>query len=101
MKLVIVTAVEEYQKDIVQLFKKAEIDNFSESYIEGFKTSKSLQMTSNWFASGRNSADSVMFFSFTEDEKIDILFSSINEYNQKLETNNLIRAVVVPIEKFI
>ena len=101
MKLVIVTAIEEYQKDIVQLFKKAEIDNFSESYIEGYKTSKSLQMTSNWFVSDSVRADSEMFFSFTEDENIDILFSLIHAYNQKLEINNPIRAVVVPIEKFI
>ena len=30
MKLVIVTAVEEFQKDVLKLFKKANIESFSE-----------------------------------------------------------------------
>ena len=101
MKLVIVTVVDQYQKDVFHLFKKAEIDSFSESNIEGFKTSKSISLTSNWFGSDKSSADSEMFFSFAEDKKIDVLFSLIKEFNQNLETNNLIKAVVVPIEKYI
>jgi hypothetical protein len=42
-----------------------------------------------------------MFFSFTEDKNIDTLFDLIKEFNQNLETNNPIKAVVVPIEKSI
>ena len=42
-----------------------------------------------------------MFFSFTEDEHIDALFDLIKEFNTNLETNNPIKAIVVPIEKFI
>lgn len=33
MKLVIVTVVDEYKKDIIKLFKQAQINNFSESDI--------------------------------------------------------------------
>jgi hypothetical protein len=42
-----------------------------------------------------------MFFSFTENKNIETLFQLIEEYNQNIETNNPIRAVVCPIEKFI
>ena len=101
MKLVIVTAVDDYQEDVFQLFKNAEIDNFSESDIEGYKTTKSSPMSSNWFGTKKNSADSEMFFSFSEDKKIDVLFSLIKTFNQNLKSNNPIRAVVVPIEKYI
>ena len=47
MKLVIVTVVDYYKKDIIKLFKQAQIENFSESDIEGFKTNGSLKLGSN------------------------------------------------------
>ena len=101
MKLVIVTVVDYYKKDIIKLFKQAQIKNFSESDIEGFKTNGSLKLGANWFASESSGADSEMFFSFAEEENIDALFGLIKEFNANLETNNPIKAVVVPIEKFI
>jgi len=101
MKLVIVTVVDYYKKDIIQLFKQAQISNFSESDIEGFKNSTTARLSANWFASEHSGADSEMFFSFTEEKNIDELFSLIKSFNEKLKTNNPIKAVVVPIERFI
>ena len=101
MKLVIVTAVEEFHKEIIQLFKKANIESFSESEIDGYKQSDSNLSVSNWFSSIKESAESSMFFSFTEDEKIDVLFNLIEAFNKNVETNNPIKAVVIPIEKYI
>jgi len=101
MKLVIVTAVEAFHKEVIQLFKKAEIENFSESDIDGHKNSASVLVASNWFSGVKSSNESTMFFSFTKEEKIDALFELIQEFNTNLETNNPIKAIVVPIEKFI
>jgi hypothetical protein len=101
MKLVIVTAVEEFQKDVLKLFKKAKIESFSSSDIDGYKNAASLLMTNSWFPSVKGGNESSLFFSFTEDEKIDSLFSLIKEFNNNLETNNPIKAIVVPIEKYI
>ncbi len=101
MKLVIVTAVEEFQKEVSKLFKKANIENFSSSDIDGFKNGPSVLMASNWFSGEKAGNESRLFFSFTEDEHIDTLFELITEFNINLETNNPIKAVVVPIEKFI
>ncbi|MGX1023804.1 hypothetical protein [Flavobacterium sp. CS20] len=101
MKLVILTAVESYQKDIYKLFKKANIESYSGSEIEGFKNNNQILATSSWFPSIKGASESVMFFSFTENKNIETLFQLIEEYNQNIETNNPIRAVVCPIEKFI
>jgi hypothetical protein len=101
MKLVIVTVVEEFHKDVVKLFKKAGIESFSESDIDGYKNGSSLLMASNWFSGTKGGNESNMFFSFTEEEHIDALFNLIKEFNSQLETNNPIKAIVVPIEKFI
>ena len=101
MKLVIVTAVEEYKKDLYHLFKKARIDQFSDTEIEGFKLPPSLLVASNWFSPGNRGTRSLMFFSFSSEEKIDSLFKLIVEFNSKLDTDNPIKAVVLPIEKHI
>lgn len=101
MKLVIVTSVEEFQKDVLKLFKNANIESFSGSEIDGYKNGASLLMASSWFSGVKGGNESSLFFSFTEDEKIDALFDLIETFNKKLETNNPIKAVVVPIEKYI
>ncbi|WP_179337795.1 hypothetical protein [Winogradskyella ludwigii] len=101
MKLVIVTAVEQYQNEVLKLFKKADIENFSSSEIDGHKNGSSLLMASNWFPAEKGGNESSMFFSFTDEERIDALFEVIKEFNENLETNNPIKAIVVPIERFI
>ncbi|WP_298878369.1 hypothetical protein [uncultured Polaribacter sp.] len=101
MKLVLVTAVEEYEKEVLEIFKKANIENFSSSDIDGYKNVPSILMASNWFSAGKSGNESTMFFSFTNKEKIDGLFVLIEEFNNNLETNNPLKAVVVPIERYI
>jgi len=96
-----VTVVEQFEKEILQLFKKAKIESFSGSDIDGYKYPESLLITSSWFPSEKGGVESSLFFSFTEDKKIDTLFDLIKKFNQNLETNNPIKAVVVPIEKYI
>jgi hypothetical protein len=101
MKLVIVTAVEAFHKDIVTLFKTAGIESFSESDIDGYKNIPNLLATSSWFPGQKRGNESNMFFSFTDEQHIDSLFELIKAFNTQLETNNPIKAIVVPIEKFI
>lgn len=101
MKLLIVTVVDQFQKEILQLFKKANIESYSGSDIEGYKNASSFMMNSSWFPSERGGADSSMFFSFTEEDKIDAFFTLAIQFNENMETNNPIHAVVVPIERSI
>ena len=58
-------------------------------------------MASNWFSGEKVGNESSLLFSFTEDENFDTLFRLIKEFNANIETNNPLKAVVVPIEKFI
>lgn len=101
MKLLIVTVVEAFEKDLFRLFKEANIERFSGSDIDGYKNPTAVVRSSSWFPSQKSGVESNLFFSFTEDDNIDGLFKLIKEFNSNLETNNPIRAVAVPIEKFI
>ncbi|WP_299124682.1 hypothetical protein [uncultured Winogradskyella sp.] len=101
MKLIIVTAVEEFQKEVLKLFKQANIENFSTSDIDGYKIGSSILSASSWFSGVKGGNESNLFFSFTDEKHIDDLFRLVKEFNANLETNNPLKAVVVPIEKFI
>lgn len=101
MKLLIVTTVSEFQQDILKLFKKANIEAFSSSEIDGYKETNSLVATQSWFPGHKGGNESLMFFSFTDEEKIKEIFEYLKEYNTHLETNNPVRAVVLPIEQSI
>ena len=101
MKLLIVTSVAAFQKDVLKLFKKANIEAFSSSEIDGYKNANSLIATQSWFPGEKGGNESSMFFSFTDEDKITVFFSFVREFNNKMETNNPIRAVVVPIESSI
>lgn len=101
MKLLIVTTVSEFQQGILKLFKKANIEAFSSSEIDGYKNTNSLIATQSWFPGHKGGNESLMFFSFTDEVKIDEIFEYLKEYNTHLETNNPVRAIVLPIEKSI
>lgn len=100
MKLLIVTVVEQFEKEVLRLFKSANIENFSGSDIDGYKNPTAM-VRAAWFPSEKSGVESGMFFSFTKDENIDILFAEIKKFNENLETYNPIKAVVVPIERAI
>ena len=99
MKLLMVTVVKEFHNDILLMFKQAKITDFSESEIGGHKSSGSIIPSSNWFASEKSETQSNLFFSFTDDKNIDVLFKILKEYNSNIETNNPIHAVTLPIER--
>lgn len=101
MKLVLVTSVEEFHENILKLFKKAGIHSFSESDIDGHKNGASLLMANSWFPGEKGGNKSRMYFSFAAEDEIEALFELLKIYNQNLETNNPIKAVVLPIEKYL
>ena len=101
MKLVIVTSVEEYQKEVLDFFKSANIENLSTSDIDGYKNIAPVLLSSNWFSAEKAGNESRLFFSFTDDEHIDLLFGLIQEFNNNLETTNFVKAIVVPVERYI
>ncbi|MGC1205524.1 MAG: hypothetical protein WA839_11645 [Flavobacteriaceae bacterium] len=101
MKLVIVTSVEEFQNDVLKLFKKANIESFSSYDIDGHKNIPSVLITASWFPGKTGGNESYLFFSFTDDDHIENLFNLIKIFNKNLETNNPVKAVVLPIEKHI
>ena len=100
-KLLIVTGVSYYEEQVLKLFKEANIERLSGSHIKGYKDVPTIVANSSWFPSQKGGANSIMFFSFTDDDKIDLFFSLVEKFNKDLKTNNPIHAIVAPIERSI
>ena len=101
MKLLILTAVKTYEKEAIGLFKTAQINAFSSADINGFKTEDHENLIDNWFSSSSDKMRSLMFFSFTDEKKIDQLLIELEKLNKNLSESNPIRAIVLNIEKFL
>lgn len=101
MKLLLITTVAEFKKDIYQLFKKANITVYSTTNIDGHKFSDEKDLQSSWFISSEASLKSIMYFSFCSEDKANKMLSELEAYNKTKRTNNPAKAVVLPVEKFI
>ena len=101
MKFLIVTLVKEYEKDVLHLFKKAQITSFSDVDINGFHSKSVENLIDNWFSSDADKVRSTMFFTFTKKEKIDLLLQEIKVFNTQKELSNPLRAIVLDVAKFI
>ena len=101
MKLLIITADKAYEKEALDLFKKSEIRAFSSANIHGFKTNGEEHLIDNWFSSSEEKISSVLFFTFENKTKIETLLSHLKDFNEKLESENPMKAVVLPIEQFV
>ena len=101
MKLLIVTAVKAFEKEALKLFKTAKINAFSSGDINGFKTDDHENLIDNWFSSTTDKVQSVLFFTFEEQNKIDVLLDELGHFNKGLGSDNPLKAIVLPIERFV
>ncbi len=99
MKLVIITSIKEFEKDIKSLLKKADVVTFSYRDVIGFRDSTEDALESNWFASEMNITESLMFYAFVPQKNVDLLFEAIMQFNAKQSTASHIHVAIVAIEK--
>jgi len=101
MKLLLITSVLQFEKDVSKIFEKAEILVYSTSDIQGQKFFPSKTIQNNWFSAQRDSHDSKLYFAFTTEDKIEAIFKGVEAFNAEKSKSNPIKAIVLDIEKFI
>ena len=99
MKLVIITAIKLFEKEIKLQLKKAEVKTFSFKEVTGYRDSTEDAIESNWFSSEMNQTESIVFYAFVKKENVDMLFKLINDFNDKQKTMSHIHVAVINIEK--
>jgi hypothetical protein len=98
MKLLVITAFEDYTKEIIQIFKQAQITVFSKSPMSGFKFTGQEDEGGNWFAATQHEYNSVMFFAFTEVEKASKAMELVQQSNDRNSSQSKIRAFLMAVE---
>jgi len=99
MKLLVVTCLKEYQKKVLEIFKQSGVPVFSATEIIGFKSAEPNNIMDNWFSRGSESFDSMIIFSFTEEEKSDKVLQKVKDFNASHRSDFPLRAFVMPVEK--
>lgn len=99
MKLLLITAVAEFGKEVKQILKKANVKTYSYKEVTGYRNASEDALGSNWFGTEMNENESIMFYAFVEKENVDIVCSAITEFNSKQETLSHIHSAVLNIEK--
>jgi nitrogen regulatory protein PII len=99
MELLIITAVQEFEKDIKYLLKKSGVSAFSYTNVTGYKDQSDQPMESNWFASNIGEYASVLFYAFVKDSLIDEVTSAIDALNASQESLSRVHVAVLDIKK--
>lgn len=98
MKLLIITSISEFEKEIKQMLVKANVKNFSYKEVMGYHNTSDEAIGDNWFATEMNENESILFYAFVLSENVALVFNSINEFNAIQESTSKIHVATVNIE---
>lgn len=99
MKLIIITAVEEFGPEVKKQLKLNGVQTYSYREVTGFRDSTMDAVETNWFATEMNETASLLFFAFVSEAQAESLLVELNRFNLTCEVHSKIHASVVPIEK--
>ncbi|WP_348825709.1 hypothetical protein [Flavobacterium aestuarii] len=99
MKLLIITAISEFDSDIKQMLKQADVETFTGKEVKGYRNHSRDSIENSWFASEITETESILFYAFVKKEKADKVFVLAEEFNKKQQTVSKIHAAVLNIEK--
>ena len=100
MKLVLITAIAEFEKDVKKMLKDSKVKSYSYRDVKGFRDASEENMESNWFGSEMNETDSVVFYAFILQQNLDMLFDEVAVFNKKQETISKVHLAVFGVEKY-
>lgn len=99
MKLLLITAIAEFGKEVKQILKNAQVKNYSYQEVVGYRNTTQDALNSNWFGTEMNENESLMFYAFVEKENVDLVFDAVIEFNSKQESQSHIHTTILNIEK--
>lgn len=99
MKLLLITAIEEFENEVKKILKHSGVKSFSMQSVQGYKNNAENELD-NWFGTDDIPIDSLLFTVFAESECVDEMYSNINAFNGKQETLSRIHIVTVQLENF-
>ncbi|MCG2792035.1 hypothetical protein [Chryseobacterium sp. SC28] len=99
MKLLLITAVEEFEKDVKTILKHSGVKAFSYQSVKGYKNNG--DELENWFPKDYVSIDSLLFTVFVIDDIVDEIYKSVEDFNSKQEIVSQVHIAIISLEKSI
>jgi hypothetical protein len=99
MKMIVITAIQMFEEDIVKMLKQNNVNAFSSTELVGYANKKSTTSADNWFGGGNGHKQSMLFFAFVPEESVDAVFHAVEEFNGKQKTESRIHLAVLHVEK--
>lgn len=100
MKLLIITAIKEFEKNVKDVLNHSGVKSFSYHYVRGYKN-ESDGSTENWFGASHTEIDSVMFAVFIEEKFVEEIYRKVEFFNGKQKSLSKIHVATVNLEKSI
>ena len=101
MKLLLITTIKEFEKNVKDLLVHSGVSVFSYTAVKGYKAEGKEASADNWFAADVTESNSLMFMAFVEDEKMDEVCGKVKNFNSKQEFQSKVHVVTLNIEKSI
>ena len=98
MKLLVITGAIIFDEEIAKILDQSNISIYSRSDISGHKKKGTVDLSDNWFASSNGYQQSVMFFAFTDLERVEDVMKRVNIFNENLDSASPLRAFVLKVE---
>ena len=100
MKLVLITAIAEFEKEVKKMLKEAKVKSYSYRDVKGFRDASEENVESNWFGSEMNETDSIVFYAFILQQNLETLFEEVNQFNKEQKTISKVHLAVFSVEKY-
>ena len=100
MKLLIITAIKEFEKNVKDVLNHTGVKSFSYHYVRGYKN-ESDGSSENWFGASHTEIDSVMFAVFIEEKFVEEIYRKVEFFNGKQKSLSKIHVATVNLEKSI
>lgn len=99
MKLVIITAISEFEKEVKKILKESKVLSYSYREVKGYRDSTEEAVETNWFGAEMNETQSVLFYALVPHENVSLLMNLVNQFNEKQEAKSHIHIAVLNVEQ--
>jgi len=98
MKLLLVTCIQEYEKEVKNILKHSGVKSFSYQTVSGYSNGTDSRA---WFISEDIATESLLFTVFIENQCIDDLFESFEKFNSGQSVNTKIHVGCLEVNQSI
>lgn len=98
MKLLLVTCIQEYEKEVKNILKHSGVKSFSYQRVSGYSNGTDSRA---WFISEGIATESLLFTVFIENQCIDDLFESFEKFNSGQSVNTKIHVGCLEVNRSI